>query len=70
MFLQMERDKYFSSLIYSICEGLYYFFSSKAQRKMCMMVRKKLYLSLLFKKGNLRMTLQLKLRMAKFSLLS
>ena len=29
----MERDKYFSSLLYSICEEHYFFFSSKNQKK-------------------------------------
>ena len=29
----MERDKYFSGLLYSICEGLNFFFSSKTQKK-------------------------------------
>ena len=29
----MERDKYFSSLLYSICKELNYFFSSETQKK-------------------------------------
>ena len=29
----MERDKYFSSLLYSTCEGLNSFFSSETQKK-------------------------------------
>ena len=41
----MERDKYFSSLLHSICEGLNSFFSSETQKKICLMVRKKPYLS-------------------------
>ena len=56
----MERDKYFSSLSYSIYEGLYSFFSSETQKKVCLIVRKKLYLSPLLKYGHLRMTLELK----------
>ena len=35
MFLKIERDKYFSSLLYSICKGLYSYFSSETQKKMC-----------------------------------
>ena len=30
----MERDKYFSSLLYSICERLNSFFSSETQKKL------------------------------------
>ena len=30
----MERDKYFSSLLYSTCEGLNSFFSSETQTKL------------------------------------
>ena len=29
----MERDKYFSSLLYSICEGLSSFFTSETQKE-------------------------------------
>ena len=47
----MERDKCFSSLLHSICEGLNSFFSSETQKKMCLMcLRKKPYLSPLFKR--------------------
>ena len=46
----MERDKYFSSSLYSIFEGLNSFFSSETQKKICLMVRKKLYLSSPFRK--------------------
>ena len=49
MLLQMERDKYLSSLLYSICEGLKSFFSSETQKKICPMVRKTQYLSPLLK---------------------
>ena len=66
----MERGKYFSSLLKSICHGLNSFCSSKTQKKICPMVRKKPYLSPLFKNGHSQMTLELKLRMEKFSLLS
>ena len=66
----MERDKCFSSLLHSICEGLNSFFSSETQKKMCLMcLRKKLYLSPLLKDGHSRMTLELKPRIRKFSLL-
>ena len=37
----MERDKYFSNFLYSICEELNSFFSSETQKKICPMVRKK-----------------------------
>ena len=66
----MERDKCFSSLLYSICKGLNYFFSSESQKKICPMVGKKPYLSPLLRYGHLVMTLELRLRMGKFSLLS
>ena len=33
MFLWIERDKYFSSLLYSICEGLNSFFCSETQKE-------------------------------------
>ena len=62
----MERDKNFSSLLHSTCEGLYSFFSSESQKKICQIVRKKPYLALLLKSSHLRMTLELKLRMGKF----
>ena len=65
----MERDKYFSSLLCSICEGPNSFFSSETQKKICPMVRKKPYLSPLLKNGHLRITLESKPRMGKFSLL-
>ena len=39
----MEKDEYFSSLLYSICKGLNSFYSSKTQRKICLRVRKKLF---------------------------
>ena len=65
----MEREKYFSSLLYSTQEGLSCFFSSETQKKICQMVRKKLYLSLLLKNGYLQMALELKQRMGKFCLL-
>ena len=45
----MERDKYFSNLLYSICEGLNSFFSSENQKKICLTVKKKPYLSPLLK---------------------
>ena len=69
MLLEMQRDKYFSSLLYSICEGLNSFFFSKTQKNICPMVRKKPYLSPFLKNGHSRMTLELKLRMGKFFLL-
>ena len=69
MLLYMERDKYFSSLLYSICEGLNSFFSFETQKKMCLVFRKKPYLSPLLKDAHSRMTLKLKLRIGKFSLL-
>ena len=31
----MEREKYFSSLFYNICEGRKSFFSSETQKKIC-----------------------------------
>ena len=52
----MERDKYFSSSLYNICEGLSSFHSSETQNKLCSIVRKKLYLSLYLKNGHSRMT--------------
>ena len=45
IFLQMKSDKYFSSLSYSICDGLNFFFSANTQKKICSIVKKKLYLS-------------------------
>ena len=71
MFLQMERDKYFSSLSYSICEGQNCFFSSETQKKkkICQMVRKKSYLSPLLKNGHSQITLELKPRMGELCLL-
>ena len=66
----MERDKCFSSLLYSICKGLNYFFPSESQKKICPMIGKKPYLSLLLRHSHSVMTLELKLRMGKFSLLS
>ena len=48
----MERDKYFSNLLYSICEGLNSFFSSKNHKKICLTVKKKPYLSPLLKNGS------------------
>ena len=69
MFLYMERDKYFSSFLCIICKGLNSFFSSETQKKICPMVKKKPYLSPLLKNGHLWMTLELKSRMEKFSLL-
>ena len=68
MFLWMERDKYFSSLLHSICEGLS-FFSSETQKKIRLMIRKKPYLSPILKNAHSRMTIELKPRMGKFSLL-
>ena len=38
MFLYMERNKYFSSLLNSICKGLNSFFSSETQKKICPMI--------------------------------
>ena len=70
MFLYMERDKYFSSLLYSICKGLNSFFSSETQKKICLMVREKTYLLPLSKIGHSQMTLELTPRMGKFSMLS
>ena len=61
----MERDKYFSSLLYSICEGLNCFFFSETQKKICPIERKKPYLPPLLKNGHSRMTLELKPRMGK-----
>ena len=69
MVLQMERDKYFSSLLYIICEGLNSFFFSKTQKNICPIVRKTPCLSLLLKNGHLRMTLELKPTMGRFFLL-
>ena len=46
----MEQDKYFSSLLYSTCEGINCFFSTETQKIICPMVRRKPYLSPLFKK--------------------
>ena len=54
MLLHTERDKYFSSLLCSIFEGLNSFFFSKAQKKY----------------AHSLMALELKPRMGKFSLLS
>ena len=68
--LHMEKDKYFSSLSYSICKGVNFFFYSNTQRKKRPMVRKKPYLSPLSKNGDSGMTLELKPRMRKFSLLN
>ena len=65
----MERDKYFSGLLYSICKGLNRFFSTETQKKICPMVRKKPCLSARLKNGHSRMTLELKPRIGKFSLL-
>ena len=65
MFSYMKRDKYFSSLLYSVCKGLNSFFSSETEKKICPMVRKKPYLSPLLKNGHSRMTLELKLKMGK-----
>ena len=65
----MERDKYFSSLLYSIHKGLNCSFSSETQKKMYPMVRKQLPLLSLLKNGHLQMTLELKPRMGKFCLL-
>ena len=45
------------------------FFSLETQKKICLRERKKPYLSPLLKSGHLRMTLELKLRMGKISLL-
>ena len=58
----MKSDKYFSSLLYSIWEGLNSFFSSETHEKICPIVRKK-------KNVHLRMNLELKPMMGKFSLL-
>ena len=58
----MKRDKYFSSLLHSICEGLNSFFSSEAQKKICAAVKRKPYL-LPLKNGHRQMTLELKPRM-------
>ena len=65
----MKRDKYFSSFLYSPCKGLNCFFCSKTQKKICPMVKKKLYPSPLLKNGHSGMTLELKLSMGKFCLL-
>ena len=65
MFSYMKRDKYFSSLLYSVCKGLNSFFSSETEKKICPMVRKKPYLSPFLKNGHSRMTLELKLKMGK-----
>ena len=62
MLLNMERDKYFSSLSYSICKGHNSFFFSETQKKMCLMFRKKPYLSPLLKDGHSVMTLELEPR--------
>ena len=68
MFLQMERDKHFSSLLYSTCEGLILYCPRRPRRKQPDR-RKKPYLSPLLKNGHLRITLELKPRIGKFSLL-
>ena len=65
----MERDKYFSCLSYSICEGANSFFYSEIQKKIWAMVRLKPYLSLLLKNDHWQITLELKPRMGQFSLL-
>ena len=65
----MDAERQILSLLDSICEGLNSFFSSETQRKMCPMVRKKPHLSPLLKNGHLQMTLELKARIGKFSLL-
>ena len=61
MFLLIDR---------AICDRLNSFFSSKTQKKIPPMVRKKPYLSPLLKNGHWRKTLELKPRVGKFSLLS
>ena len=65
----MESDKYFSCLLYSICEGPNSFFYSEIQKKIWAMVRLKPYLSLLLKNDHWQITLELKPRMGQFSLL-
>ena len=62
----MKRDKYFSILLYSICEGLNSFFSSVTQKKICLMIRKKPTLSPILKKDHSQMTLELKPRMGNW----
>ena len=54
MLLYIKRGKCSSSLLYSICDGLNSFFSFETQKKMCPMVRKKLYLSQFLKNGYLK----------------
>ena len=65
----IDKEINFSSLLYSICKRLNSFFSAETQKKICPMVRKKPYLSPLLKNANSQMTLELKPRMGKFSLL-
>ena len=60
MFLYMERDKCFSSFLYSICEELNSFFSSETLKKICPMIREKPSLSPILKKGHSHMALELK----------
>ena len=50
VFINWERQ-YFSCFLCSIYEWLNSFFSSEIQKKICLMVRKKPYLSPLFKKS-------------------
>ena len=62
-----EGERQILSLLYSICEGLNSFFSSKIHKKICPMVRKKPHP--LLKNSHLQMTLELKPRIGKFSVI-
>ena len=67
----MEKDGERQILLkFPICERLNTFFSYETQRKKHPMVRKRPYLSPLLKNGQSRMTLELKPKVRKFSLLS
>ena len=55
--------------VHSIYEGLNSFLSNETLQKMCPMVRKNPHLSPLLKNRHLQMTLELKPRIGKFSLL-
>ena len=66
----MERDKYFSSLLYSICEELNSFFSSETQKKIIMSDGKRETVSITtFKKWPFANDFRTETEEGKFSLL-
>ena len=58
----IDGERQIISLLYNICNGLNSFFSSETQKKISVVVRKKLHLSPLLKNGHLQMTLESKAR--------